>query len=431
MSEIHVVISHAHEEKVLALAWKNLIELTSQGAVEVWLSSDTTPTGGIELGHEWKEKLYEKLTQAEFVVAILSPASFERPWILWECGVASGVNKSRGIVPIYHKMSLSEMTGPLCTYQAYSGDDPDQIKDVCARFVEKAGLRPQPHHWGSMIGEYLAEKETFRPSQSPSARMIELWTSRLNASMRTDDVRSLAHLVDQFYVAVGGRQPVDMVIHDILSSQFLEHELYDLALSEVDLALNLLPDDTVLLYRRGLILLELKKYSDVQLLWQSTFEKHPQTRDWPELAGLEGRLYRDLYALDHREEHLRRALDAYKRAFKSDRTQYQLGCQAILLAIMADDEQTAGDFMSDVLRCYQKEQERVDAQSSVDFPLGELYIVGRRVDLAEQSYQRGLNRIPRPEKGDLASARESVGRLGALIGESVEGILRMLKEPSQ
>ena len=83
-----VLISHAHDEGKLAGAWKELLESISAGTIRVWFSSDMHPGGGMPVGKEWRQHLYERLEKSEFVLAIQTPASAGRPWVMWECGVA-------------------------------------------------------------------------------------------------------------------------------------------------------------------------------------------------------------------------------------------------------------------------------------------------------------------------------------------------------
>src|SRR5919107_1590084 len=104
MTRLRLLISHSTEEKALAEAWKDLIATTSSSAVEVWFSSDTAPSGGMAIGQEWRTYLYDRLAESDFVLAIQTPVTAGRPWIMWECGVASGVNKVRRIIPITFSM---------------------------------------------------------------------------------------------------------------------------------------------------------------------------------------------------------------------------------------------------------------------------------------------------------------------------------------
>src|SRR3977135_3516040 len=108
MERLKVMISHAHDEKGLAAAWKQLISTASMGAVETWFSSDVTATGGIGLGQEWRSDLYKRLSESNLILSIQTPSSAGRPWIMWECGVASGVKKIRGIIPIVYSLGRAD-----------------------------------------------------------------------------------------------------------------------------------------------------------------------------------------------------------------------------------------------------------------------------------------------------------------------------------
>jgi hypothetical protein len=142
MTRLRVLISHSTEEKALAEAWKDLIATTSSSAVEVWFSSDTAPSGGMAIGQEWRTYLYDRLAESDFVLAIQTPVTAGRPWIMWECGVASGVDKVRRIIPITFSIGRSDLGNPLTSYQVYEGENAEQVREVCARLAEEAGLTP-------------------------------------------------------------------------------------------------------------------------------------------------------------------------------------------------------------------------------------------------------------------------------------------------
>jgi hypothetical protein len=55
---VRVLVSHAHDESKLAGAWKDLLEGISASVVQVWFSSDWTPSGGLPVGQEWRAQLY-------------------------------------------------------------------------------------------------------------------------------------------------------------------------------------------------------------------------------------------------------------------------------------------------------------------------------------------------------------------------------------
>ena len=85
-----VFISHDSRDADLAEAFGNLLTDASGGILKSFRSSDRKGTAGIEYGQEWYSAIMQKLDDATDVVALLTSRSINRPWILYETGVAKG-----------------------------------------------------------------------------------------------------------------------------------------------------------------------------------------------------------------------------------------------------------------------------------------------------------------------------------------------------
>src|SRR5712671_6780571 len=85
-----VFISHDSRDADLAEAFGNLLTDASGGILKSFRSSDKKGTAGIEYGVEWYRAIMKKLDDATDVVALLTARSINRPWILYETGVAKG-----------------------------------------------------------------------------------------------------------------------------------------------------------------------------------------------------------------------------------------------------------------------------------------------------------------------------------------------------
>lgn len=85
-----VFISHDSRDADLAEAFGNLLTDASAGILKSFRSSDKKGTSGIEYGSEWYKAIMQKLDDATDVVALLTARSINRPWILYETGVAKG-----------------------------------------------------------------------------------------------------------------------------------------------------------------------------------------------------------------------------------------------------------------------------------------------------------------------------------------------------
>ena len=70
------------------LPWR--FSSVSAGVLKSFRSSDKKGNQGIEYGIEWYPEIMKKLEAASDVVCLLTPYSINRPWILFEAGVAKG-----------------------------------------------------------------------------------------------------------------------------------------------------------------------------------------------------------------------------------------------------------------------------------------------------------------------------------------------------
>ena len=89
-SKALVFISHDSRDADVAEAFGNLLSDVSAGMLKSFRSSDKTGSSGIAYGVEWYAAIMSKLEDATDVVALLTKNSIERPWILYEAGVAKG-----------------------------------------------------------------------------------------------------------------------------------------------------------------------------------------------------------------------------------------------------------------------------------------------------------------------------------------------------
>ena len=85
-----VFISHDSRDADLAEAFSKLLKSVSAGMLKSFRSSDKKGTEGIAFGDEWYNTLMSKLDSASDVVCLLTERSLDRPWLLYETGVAKG-----------------------------------------------------------------------------------------------------------------------------------------------------------------------------------------------------------------------------------------------------------------------------------------------------------------------------------------------------
>ena len=123
-----VFISHDSRDADLAEAFGNLLTDASGGILKSFRSSDRKGTAGIEYGQEWYRAIMQKLDDATDVVALLTAHSIDRPWILYEAGVAKGkITANDRVLGIALGVTLEEAaTGPFAQFQN-SPDEEDAI----------------------------------------------------------------------------------------------------------------------------------------------------------------------------------------------------------------------------------------------------------------------------------------------------------------
>lgn len=133
-----VFISHDSRDADLAEAFGNLLTDASGGILKSFRSSDRKGTAGIEYGQEWYRAIMQKLDTATDVVALLTTHSVNRPWILYEAGVAKGkLSANDRVLGIALGVSLDEAaTGPFAQFQN-SPDEEDAITGLILQLIRR------------------------------------------------------------------------------------------------------------------------------------------------------------------------------------------------------------------------------------------------------------------------------------------------------
>lgn len=131
-----IFISHDSRDAEIAEAFSKLLSNVSMGVLKSFRSSDQKGTQGIEYGTEWYGEIMRKLDSASDVVCLLTPRSLERPWILYEAGVAKG-KLDKTVLGVALGVPLKKAaTGPFAQFQ--NCDDSDEklttlVMQLCQR----------------------------------------------------------------------------------------------------------------------------------------------------------------------------------------------------------------------------------------------------------------------------------------------------------
>lgn len=139
-----VFISHDSRDADLAEAFSKLLRSVSAGMLKSFRSSDKKGSEGIDFGDEWYKRLMTKLQSASDVVCLFTERSLDRPWILYEAGVAKGTLKApvHGIALGVPLSSVS--TGPFYQFQNCDDSEGDLTKLVHQLARRVSGLELDP-----------------------------------------------------------------------------------------------------------------------------------------------------------------------------------------------------------------------------------------------------------------------------------------------
>lgn len=131
-----VFISHDTRDAELAEAFSKLLSSVSAGVLKSFRSSDKRGNQGIAYGVEWYPEIMKKLNDASDVVALLTHQSVDRPWILYEAGVAKG-KLDTPLLGIAIGIPLNKANnGPFAQFQN-SSDEVDSLTKLVVQLVER------------------------------------------------------------------------------------------------------------------------------------------------------------------------------------------------------------------------------------------------------------------------------------------------------
>jgi len=132
----YVFVSHDARDADLAEAFANLLTDASGGMLKSFRSSDRKGSGGIEFGMEWYKAIMSSLSKATDVVALLTHHSIDRPWILYEAGVAKG-KLDTTVLGVAIGIPLDKAnSGPFAQFQN-SSDDEDSLTNLVLQLIRK------------------------------------------------------------------------------------------------------------------------------------------------------------------------------------------------------------------------------------------------------------------------------------------------------
>ena len=331
-----IFISHTHSDAKLAKSMENAIHSLFGERVRVNYSSKKEE-GGIKSGERWTNWIYDQVKDASIAVVLLTPASIQKPWVLWEAGAVAGAsiaspNGSKNKVrPLVFHLDSPNIPDPFRDLQLLRGDsrtDAEQfltelIGEYCSTSAEaaRAGIR-----LAQTIEVFLREAEAAlhdAPLVATEAA-IEEWCLRLDnlkTANRSSEVQQLHHWLDLAF----GRdaddvlRPIDLRIHRRLGEAYLASKEFKRASEQFRLCEQLAPRDIFVLRNLGQCLLNDKDFdatasvlTKIEHLDRDAFKKDAES------AAFKARFFSD-------QNQWLQAHEILKLAFANNGKSYYLG----------------------------------------------------------------------------------------------------------
>ncbi len=132
-----VFISHITEEKEIAIAFKELIESSFLGMLDVFVSSDED---SIHMGQKWLDRISNGLKTCTIEIVLCSPKSILRPWINFEAG--AGWVRDIPVIPLCHSgIEPAKLPMPLNLLQAAKANEISSLKLIFPVLAQAIGAK--------------------------------------------------------------------------------------------------------------------------------------------------------------------------------------------------------------------------------------------------------------------------------------------------
>lgn len=149
-----VFISHDTRDAELAEAFSNLLKSVSAGVLKSFRTSDRRSNQGIEYGVEWYPEIIKNIQSASDVVCLLTERSVNRPWILFEAGMAKG-KLDTPILGVALGIELrTASTGPFAQFQNCADDEESLTKLVFQLVNRIPGSEPDRDTIRFQVGKF-------------------------------------------------------------------------------------------------------------------------------------------------------------------------------------------------------------------------------------------------------------------------------------
>jgi tetratricopeptide (TPR) repeat protein len=272
-----IFISLTEHDKPIAEALRDAFaQVFGDGLLEVKFSPSRQVGAGIASGEDWFKWIVERVKACHFALILVTPASVNKPWILWEAGAVAGAalaesgGDMRKVRPIVFQVPTELIPSPIRDSKAqYRRGDVaedfrfmldemfDELKaDMSAKAVREFGKTRD-----EAVTEYLRQVDAalLNAPAVVAPAVVEEWCLRLDDLKRENRASEAEHLQNWMDLAFGsdGRpRPLDLRIHSRLAALYMKARNHPRAIAQLKLARQLAPRDIFVLRQLGRALLD-------------------------------------------------------------------------------------------------------------------------------------------------------------------------------
>ena len=257
-----------HDRPIAEALSEAFSQVFGEGLLEAKYSPSRQVGATILSGEDWFRWIVERVKACHFALILVTPASVNKPWILWEAGAVAGAalalteGDMRKVRPIVYQVPTELIPSPIRDAKAQfrRGDNAedfrlmlDEIYDELAAELSQKTRREFATIRDNAVAAYL-QKVQRALDEAPAVAapaVIEEWLQRLDDLKRDKRASEAEHLHGWMNIAfgrvpkAGGARPppLDLRIHSRLAELYLMAKRPRQAIAELQLAMQIAPRD--------------------------------------------------------------------------------------------------------------------------------------------------------------------------------------------
>ena len=254
-------------------------QVFGESLLEVKFSPSRQVGSAIGSGEDWFKWIVDRVKACQFALILVTPASVNKPWILWEAGAVAGAalaesgGDMRKVRPIVYQVPPELIPSPIrdSKVQYRRGDVADDFRYMLDEMFDELSKDMQPkavREFGkardAAVAVYMhkVEQALLNAPALVAPAVIEEWCVRLDDLKRENRASEAEYLQDWMDVAFGKGgngeppRPLDLRIHSRLAALYMKVRNYPRAIAQLQLARQLAPRDIFVLRQLGRALLD-------------------------------------------------------------------------------------------------------------------------------------------------------------------------------